>query len=128
MRLISKLSLSCLKLSLPTPALEVDGPVLDLLERDAMECANRTVLAALPGGRMVAMVLDVLTVAGVEVYGLDAFDMSMDCDGKDGWSSESSIAGRDGSEGMSCPSTSSIRLHIRDGVSNIMFAILATLY
>lgn len=35
------------------------------------------------------------------------------------WSgyAESSKAGREGREGISCPSLSSIRLHIRDGVS-----------
>ena len=76
---------------------------------------------------MVAIVFDPLKVAGVEVYGLDSWESSADSDGDAGWSSESSNAGRDGRDGMSCPSISSMRLHILEGVSNVKPAILTKL-
>ena len=72
---------------------------------------------------MVAIVLQDLCVAGVDVRGLEASDKSIDSDCVEAWSAESSKTGSEGKEGMSCPSTSCIRLHTREGVSSIAAAI-----
>ena len=74
---------------------------------------------------MVAIVLEDLYVAGVDVRGFEASDRSIDSDCVEAWSAESSKTGSEGKEGMSCPSTSCMRLHTREGVSNIAAAIFA---
>jgi hypothetical protein len=98
--------------------------------RDPIEFARRGVVLALENGRIVYW-----EAAGVECRGEEISRRSSSssvifsslCGSirlVNGSASESSSAGTEGSEGISWPSTASIRRHTRDGVSSI--AAIAT--
>lgn len=114
MMLMLKLISSCgIVLSLVELLLELDIP--DLTDRDAMELAKRTVLAALRGCLIVDMVWEEYA-AGVECIGLE-ISMSSIESVSSVWFSESSKAGSEGSDGRSCLSPSSMRLQSLEEVS-----------
>lgn len=119
-----KLSGWLLLVDIPRDDEDFERPSEDLVDREAIELANRAVLDVLDVGRIVEVAVWCADAAGVECIREDMLDMLSRSTSRSSWSSlsgsaESSKGGRDGREGMSRPSMASILRHTRDGVSSI---------
>lgn len=114
MALMSKLSSGALLRALAERPRDMDAE--DLVDREAIECANRAVLFVLEGGRIVDATPE--RGAGVECIGSNDSSSRLVSSIAVGISPELSKAGREGKDGISRPSTSLMRCQTLSGVSS----------